>query len=185
MKLRLRTVKQWRSIRNHILVLNGIAAAAYSSENRENSYRWAFVLDRFLKERCYQKVAGHVWLGYLPRYGALCRHTWAPFTFHALTASPGPCFLYPLFLQPHEYIKVHAFLPNITCVHEQTDFPPRAPRSFPSHSRRTKLRFTCWQSATHQGFLLSISSFFLSSVFTSASDLYSFFRLIHFNISTF
>lgn len=30
-------------------------------------------------------------------------------------------FLHPLFLLPHEYIKVHAFLPNITCVHEQTD----------------------------------------------------------------
>jgi len=44
--------------------------------------------------------------------------------------SPSPRFDYffsrlsfrrPLFLLLHEYIKVHAFLPNITCVHEQTD----------------------------------------------------------------
>lgn len=65
------------------------------------------------------------------------------FTFEALTASLSPCCLYPLFLQPHEYIKVHAFLPNITCVHEQTDLPRHAPRSFSSHPWRTKLRFTC------------------------------------------
>jgi len=30
-------------------------------------------------------------------------------------------FRHPLFLLLHEYIKVHAFLSNITCVHEQTD----------------------------------------------------------------
>lgn len=54
-------------------------------------------------------------------------------------------FLHPLFLLPHEYIKVHAFLPNITCVHEQTD-PSLSPLSqLLLTSRHTKLRFTCWQ----------------------------------------
>lgn len=82
-----------------------------------------FARNDFLRKRCYQKVAGHVWFGYLPRYGALCRHARPPFTFSTLwlLLPPSHPLLHPLFLLPHEYIKVHAFLPNITCVHEQTD----------------------------------------------------------------
>lgn len=61
-------------------------------ESRE-VLKTGILLDRFLKERCYQKVAGHVWFRYLPRYGALCRHARPPFTFHALTTPPVPlCF---------------------------------------------------------------------------------------------
>lgn len=100
------------------------------------------------------------------------------------------CFpLYPLLLQSREYIKVHAFLPNITCVHEQTDLPFHAPRSYSpaSTAHEVALYVLAAGKPTHRGFLLYFFLFLFrhDCLSISASDLYSFFRLAHFNISTF
>jgi len=82
----------------------------------------AFARNDFLKKDTTRKLQ--------VTYGLDTCRDMAPCAAMLVRRSPSPrfdyffprlSFLHPLFLLPHEYIKVHAFLPNITCVHEQTD----------------------------------------------------------------
>lgn len=93
---------------------------------------------------------------------------------HALTTSSP--FLHPLFPLPHEYIKVHAFLPNITCVHEQTDPSLSLLAASPHFPGTSSCAYV--QQQPSGSFPFSVFSFVPLFIF---SVLYSFSRLAFFN----
>lgn len=98
-------------------------------------------------------------------------------------------FLHPLFLLPHEYIKVHAFLPNITCVHEQTD-PSLSLLAVSPHFLGTASCALRAGNGNPPGFSPSVFSFplslsLLSSLFIFSSCPFQLYIYIHTYIHTY
>lgn len=164
------------------------------SKSRESFSRDEHFLDRFLKERCYQKLAGHVWFGYLPRYGALCRHARPPFTFHALTTSPfspsPPSHPPPFTLSSYNLTNISKFmrfyLISLACTSKPTPSPTTPSLLQPSHSQllltSTVDQVALYVLATET---LSLSLLFFSSTLSFSLSLSLFFLSLSFSLCFF
>lgn len=139
---------------------------------------------QFLRKRCYQKVAGHVWFGYLPRYGVLCRHARPPLTFStALTTSPPPSPpVSPSFILSSYYLTniskfMRFYLISLACTSKPTPPFPLS-RSFSSLLGTPSCALRAG-NGNPPGFFPSV--FLLSPSLFLFTVLYSFSPLAYFN----